>query len=534
MKKITTFTTQELFEDFSNIYNEYGTINKTLYLKKGKYTSKDINNTEGFLNLIRRYNQQKLNLFTVKETKFVHIQTDRSHSEQTKNKISLARLANRKGNCTFTKEEAILKGEEYWKQTNIDFSAKDFLAKNNYNKECFYELFGTFTNFKKSLSCWNNIYQSKCNVLKTRPTLNKPTKEKILQIAKNLFNTSGILRMDELMKSANCSQYHIQKTVGKLPQIKQLLGINNKQPLKKEQDIEIKQLFKTELERIYKVFQNDQTTNKFTLQYFLSHADKQLTAFKMKKYYGSFAKFVKAYGIKPYQNEFTKESILERSFELYHKYGKFNTKIQRSKEANLPQSAVDRFFGSFNGLLKEMGLEPNMNKRITKNDILADLSSIVKKYGVISETIIINESKYSLPTILKHFNHSLNNVYQELNILNNLSSQMSQTGTYCILKIAEILNQKPEFEKQFSWLKNNKPLFLDGYFKNLNLAIEYDGPRHFSNEKFLSASQRAIENDEIKNKLCKEHGIKLIRISYKESLSTKNLKNILKQNNITI
>ncbi len=535
MKKITTFSEQELFDDFYKIYNQYGTINKTLYIQKGKYTSKELTSTEGFLTLVRKYNQQNSNHFTVKTFKFTPVKTDRSHSEKTKNKISMAHLANRKGNYTFTKEEAILKGEEYWEQTHIDFSAKDFLTKNNYNKEYFYELFGTFTNFKKSLSCWNDIYKVKCDALATRPKLNKPTKKDILQIAKNLFNTNGNLRMDELIKVANCSQYHIQKTVGKLTQIKQMIGINGEQPLEKQQNIEIKQLFKSELQRIYTLFQSDNSTDKFTLQYFLSHSDKKLTQFQMKKHYGSFAKFVKLYGIKPYQNEFTKESILKRSFELYHKYGKFNTKIQRSKEANIPQSAVDRFFGSFNGLLKEMGLQPNMHKKITKNDILTDLSSIVKKYGVLSENIIINESKYSLPTILKYFDHSLNNVYQELNILNNLSSQMSQTGTYCILKIAEILNQEPEFEKQFDWLKNKDQLSLDGYFSVLNLAIEYDGPFHeikMKNKISTFDFDLHHQNDIIKEKLCKEHDITLIRISYKENLSTENLKNILKQNNI--
>lgn len=49
--------------------------------------------------------------------------------------------------------------------------------------------------------------------------------------------------------------------------------------------------------------------------------------------------------------------------------------IQRSKEAKLPQYAVDKFFGNFNGLLKAMGLSPNIReskKGITREEIIKD------------------------------------------------------------------------------------------------------------------------------------------------------------------
>jgi len=65
------------------------------------------------------------------------------------------------------------------------------------------------------------------------------------------------------------------------------------------------------------------------------------------------------------------------------------------------------------------------------------------------------------------------------------------------------------FIKKFDWLKNEKPLSLDFYLPDYNVAIECQGEQHLIEErKFTNASQ--IENDLIKNTLCKNNGVKLL------------------------
>lgn len=533
MKKIKNFTQEELFDDFKRLYETFKVLNKTLYQKYGKYSSKELKEMKSFLILVQQYNKKNAINIKIEQTQFIPQKTERILSNKTKQKISQARINNRKGDVSFTKEFAIKKGVQYWEYYLEDFSEKEFLSANNFNKGYFRELFHTFTEFKKLLPCWDEIFQKKCeNALKAKneKNYNYPTKEEILEKAKELFNEKGVLMLKDLRKSLVTTDAHIQRCVGKLTDIKQALNINTT-PAKYKHDEFMKNLFESELKRIYQLYKTN-NVEKFTMQYFFNHADSRLTHSQLKKYYKTFASFTKTYGIMPYQNEYTKESILETSWELYRTHGKLNAAIHRKV---IPQSAVDRLFGGFNGLLKEMGLKLNMPRGITKEDVLEDLSSIVKKYGVLSEAIIINESKYSFPTILTLFDRSLENLYNELNIMTNLPSQASQTGTYCIIKIAEILNEKPEFEKTFDWLKNKSKMFLDGYFKNLSLAIEYDGPYHYTEflQKFRTNMVSEVEtNDQIKDLLCKEHGIKLIRISYKESLSTENLKNILIKNGI--
>jgi len=81
-----------------------------------------------------------------------------------------------------------------------------------------------------------------------------------------------------------------------------------------------------------------------------------------------------------------------------------------------------------------------------------------------------------------------------------------------------ILNENYESQKVFPWLLgvNDFPLFCDGYFEKHNLILEVDGKQHrvpilkFGGEKAFKTLQA---NDNVKNKLIPEHGIKLLRIA---------------------
>ena len=98
-------------------------------------------------------------------------------------------------------------------------------------------------------------------------------------------------------------------------------------------------------------------------------------------------------------------------------------------------------------------------------------------------------------------------------------------------------------EKSFEWLRNDKTgfkLFLDLYIEGKNVAIECQGGQHFNivegfggKEEFEKIKYR----DLIKNKLCKEHNIKLIYVidkKFKRFLSQKQFKGIYLQNVLLI
>lgn len=92
--------------------------------------------------------------------------------------------------------------------------------------------------------------------------------------------------------------------------------------------------------------------------------------------------------------------------------------------------------------------------------------------------------------------------------------------------VAKLLNNDYINQKTFEWLKGTKGWLLrcDGYFKDYNLVVEFDGRQHFEpvdfggkGEEFALEQFKEIQiNDHIKNSLIPQHGIKLLRIAYDE------------------
>lgn len=67
----------------------------------------------------------------------------------------------------------------------------------------------------------------------------------------------------------------------------------------------------------------------------------------------------------------------------------------------------------------------------------------------------------------------------------------------------------------------NKSLEIDIWCKDKNIAIEYDGECHFAPIFGVKSFEKTKILDKLKNELCKEKGIKLIRISNKDNWKNK-------------
>jgi very-short-patch-repair endonuclease len=76
-----------------------------------------------------------------------------------------------------------------------------------------------------------------------------------------------------------------------------------------------------------------------------------------------------------------------------------------------------------------------------------------------------------------------------------------------------------EFQKRFVGCKDRRTLPFDFYLPSMNIVIEFDGEQHYREHSFFqkrAGLERTKRRDEIKNDYCKKHGIKMIRISYKQ------------------
>lgn len=80
-----------------------------------------------------------------------------------------------------------------------------------------------------------------------------------------------------------------------------------------------------------------------------------------------------------------------------------------------------------------------------------------------------------------------------------------------------LTNQGVSYEKQKSFddCRDVKPLPFDFWIESKNTLIEFDGEQHFKDNAFFHHTLEYVQkHDEIKNRYCDEHGIRLIRIPY--------------------
>lgn len=89
--------------------------------------------------------------------------------------------------------------------------------------------------------------------------------------------------------------------------------------------------------------------------------------------------------------------------------------------------------------------------------------------------------------------------------------------------IGRLIGESPVPQALFDWLRSVKNGYLrcDGYYPNNKIVVEFDGKQHYQPVNFGGVSEEEVQenfkltqkNDEIKNTLIPQHGIKLIRIS---------------------
>lgn len=245
----------------------------------------------------------------------------------------------------------------------------------------------------------------------------------------------------------------------------------------------------------------------------------------IKRLFGSWNKMLRALGyqvnmVKP--GQYTKEDILENYLNLKTDFGRPLSAAEFRKYGNYSQAVVDKVFGSFTNMKKELG-EIIDARFLSDEELEQDLLRLYKTYHVLSQELICQESIVSYPTILARYG-SLETVCHKLNIPFSPLKSKSKLLIQCLSSVKKYLGDNYILEKTFPWLRNpatNHPLFLDIFYPDLKLAIEVDGGQHHTICRF-SPTKEALEaaqfRDKNKDKLMKEHGYKIIRLT-KPSLS---------------
>lgn len=236
--------------------------------------------------------------------------------------------------------------------------------------------------------------------------------------------------------------------------------------------------------------------------------------------FGSWNKMLKALGyqanmLKP--GQYTKEDILNEYIRLKESLGHPLSAAEFRKYGRYSQPIIDKVFGSFTNMKKELG-EIIDARFLSDEELEKDILRLYNQYGVLSEELICNESIVSYPTILARYK-TLENLCNKINIPFNPEKNKSKLLIQCLTIIKQILGDNYELEKTFPWLRNpetNRPLFIDIFYTEFNLAIEVDGMQHYKLCKFNPTKEllvKAQARDAAKEKLLKEHGYRIIRIT---------------------
>lgn len=532
----------QILQDLKNICNKYQILSKKIYKRYGKYLLKDIDKYFGsFDNAIKEYNQ----LYSINiqlENRDNRLLKKRKCSNVARQKISIKHKKNweNKKCQEITYDELvyiIYDSYHKYRKTQIRFISANYFI----DKSAILDLIKAFPGVQTYKQFVHYIGIAS-HIIKNKKTITLADKNDFIEEALAYIRKNGYFFYSDFLKQSKYSQNSIRKIL-KLtandilnlldPELKRkviqnsLKLKNNDRKVKANQDL-LKAKTKDEYIAIIKECYR-QCTGKFTLTYILTNTD--LTEGYIKKYFGGFSKMLYELNLPiNIRSNITKTDVLQHMKKLYDKYGKLNSIIQR-KDGIISQAMIKRLFGNFNNLLTEFNTTYNtclIDKpfRPSDNDLLYEAKQLINKFGRLNTSILRQYSKYTYQTYLNHF-QSIANLCNQLNIINYFNT--NTTEFIVISRISKILNDTDYImHKKFNWLINPKTqakLHLDAYFPKYNLAIEYDGQQHFEQVKFFSSSLEERQyRDKLKDQLCKEHNITLLRIAYNDDLSEQALR----------
>lgn len=286
------------------------------------------------------------------------------------------------------------------------------------------------------------------------------------------------------------------------------------------------------LNDILHVYKN-RGTNKFKLDYYLQEGKYSKSPIKTN---GGWNNILIELGIQTNNNKnVSKEDAINDLIKFKQEYNSLSSSLYR-KHGRYSQIVIDKLFGNFTSFVLEAGFMP---ERITRNlsdeELLKHLKDIYNEHGYLNSTLITNVAPFTYQTLLNRFG-LMSKVYELLNIDTNVNKLNYFSSVDKVLDIAsKILGETPIKEWTCKELMNPEKtnhLYVDGYYPENNIIIEYDGQQHYEYVEFLHKSHDKFERaqllDRHKEKIINELGINLIRIRYDDPKTEEFIMNKIK------
>lgn len=248
----------------------------------------------------------------------------------------------------------------------------------------------------------------------------------------------------------------------------------------------------------------------------------------IKRNYGGLPKATEYFKLpyKDFHRNISKELLDADMYRLEREYG-YVSKAIVEKHAIYKVKVINRIYGSFSNMYKELNIRRHPSGYIpTSEELVHEFWRLYDKYGNVSLELIADEAQFSATCYRDRFG-SLNNLKVSLGLKPTIPGQQSNlSALYAIKKFEEYFQEKAELEKRFDWLRNsktNRKLPLDAYFIKRHIAIEYDGPQHYSIDGRYIIDQEQLKYrqwlDQEKDRLCREHLVYVVRIPYQTKIT---------------
>ena len=98
-------------------------------------------------------------------------------------------------------------------------------------------------------------------------------------------------------------------------------------------------------------------------------------------------------------NIINKQDLINDVLKVFNKTNN-TTRENYLKHGKYSRAPINRLFGTWNNLLKELDFDINMHKgEITKDEVIQDMQRLILKYGYVNSTLQRKEGKYSQKVI---------------------------------------------------------------------------------------------------------------------------------------
>lgn len=228
----------------------------------------------------------------------------------------------------------------------------------------------------------------------------------------------------------------------------------------------------------------------------------------------------------------TKEQIIDDVNNFYNKY-KTTVCGHYRKYGKYSECTINRLFGSWKNLMEAMQL-PYVGETYGYKEIVRQISNVYNKYGFISKELVNSECDFSYQALSYYFKTK-----QDISAAIGVDNCFLENGSQKVIIIKRILfllygENNISIEKTWEWLINdqtNKHMYVDFYIQFINMVIEFDGKQHEQYSEFMHKSlenyEKSVYRDQLKEKLVKEHNIKIIRIPYDFTITIESINKLI-------